>query len=415
MIARTLGTIFMFCVLQNIEANSLLIDLDQEFGMHTPAQGRLDHQDTLQIKGDRTAKMDAAWKKLEAARKLHVKGKGKAALQILEALIRDTAIIDQEFIQSRRELSAFVLASSGEYQRASDTLRSIASSRIDAIEGEFVSARSIQFQQLDSLNDELSDHRKNFKTTIREFETRQDDRFFLFVAVVLLLLILIVIVGIRPKPSRRPEMVKPETAVVTEVRPEIKEPDRSIDIPRPIPGIKLAEPLDPIIMLAHADHISKQLNKGDTVEAAGHLGILTRFLKILVDNSAGGKFLPAQQALALYRQYLKLEVLRIGSKVRYTVDADRALLDRDVPFPGISMLRIFSAALQEIGSRDNATLSVKIGTGENVIQCVITGVDHQLLEVGDPDIVVRHEVLDQQAKIIVEWPALGNDPATRPV
>ncbi len=46
---------------------------------------------------------------------------------------------------------------------------------------------------------------------------------------------------------------------------------------------------------------------------------------------------------------------------------------------------------------------MKIGSGENVIKCVITGVDQQLPGISDQDVDVRYEVMDQQKIIMVSW------------
>ena len=80
--------------------------------------------------------------------------------------------------------------------------------------------------------------------------------------------------------------------------------------------------------------IAALTQKGEQVQALSYLQGFARLLRQVLDHSVADR-IPLSEEIDFLRQYLKLESLRFPGGVRYTVDADRALLDDDVEVPAL--------------------------------------------------------------------------------
>lgn len=169
--------------------------------------------------------------------------------------------------------------------------------------------------------------------------------------------------------------------------------------------------MDAAIMLDHASQVSTQLNKGATVEAAGHLGILIRFLRLVLDHSSNGQ-VPTQQALVLFRQYLKLEGVRIGSKIRYTVDAQRSVMEQDPLIPAMAILSLLSKVMRTAMPASALSVELVPSGGGSGIHCIIkipmdtsrSAVLSSMNGGGQKGLQVHHTLEGQEEVLHVEWP-----------
>ena len=269
--------------------------------------------------------VQAAWDSLDRARTLHLSGEADLAIKILQNIAIDSGITDPQLHDARRELTAFVLHAQGDHQRAFDTLRVYSEQKLKGMQKEL--DRSIDAYQhaVDSLSATAKEHELQLsELEIRHGEEKGRGRLILVGSVSLLLLLVIFLAfKIRRSPPNSPivpaAVVAPAAGPTesTSVRTTVMAVDR-----RPDRGF----------VHSHLSLIADQLNKGEIVEAAVHVGSLSRLMKLL-DDVPAGDLLPAQQAIALLRQYLKLEAARAGRSFRYEVEADRKLLDRDLPLP----------------------------------------------------------------------------------
>ena len=169
------------------------------------------------------------------------------------------------------------------------------------------------------------------------------------------------------------------------------------------------EPMDASIMYDHTAQISAQLNKGATIEAAGHLGILLRFLRSVNDEMVEGH-LPAQEAMAFLRQYLKLEMLRTGSKVRYTVDADRRSLEQKHMVPAMALLPVIAQAARSAATSITVELiSTDVGEGSHcVIKYPLRSPAPELAQRDQTKarsgLKVEEEIQGNEMTVLVKWP-----------
>ena len=269
--------------------------------------------------------VQAAWDSLDRARTLHLSGEAGLAIKILQNIAIDSGIADPQLHDARRELTAFVLHAQGDHQRAFDTLRVYSVRRLKGMQNELDRSVDAYQHAMDSLSAMAEEH----ELQLSELEKRHGEekvrgRLILVGSVsVLLLLVIFLAFKIRRSPPNSPivpaAVVAPAAgpAESTSVRTTVMAVDR-----RPDRGF----------VHSHLSLIADKLNKGEIVEAAVHVGSLSRLMK-LMDDVPAGDLLPAQQAIALLRQYLKLEAARSGRSFRYEVDADRKLLDLDLPLP----------------------------------------------------------------------------------
>ncbi|MFZ1692280.1 MAG: histidine kinase [Flavobacteriales bacterium] len=80
--------------------------------------------------------------------------------------------------------------------------------------------------------------------------------------------------------------------------------------------------------------IGNLVRDGDAVGAANYLDGFARLLRTVLDHSVKDS-VPLSQDMDFLRQYLKLEALRFGNGLSYSVDADPALLDEDDAVPAL--------------------------------------------------------------------------------
>ncbi len=269
--------------------------------------------------------VQAAWDSLDRARILHLSGQTDLAIRILQNMAIDSGIPDPQLHDARGELTAFVLHAQGDHQRAFDTLRVYSEQRLKWMQNELDRSIDAYHHAVDS----LSAMAEEYELQKAELEKRHGEEKgrgqLILVGAVSLLLLLVIFVAfkIRRSPPNSPiapaavAAPAPGPAESTSVRTTVVAVDR-----RPDRGF----------VHSHLSLIADQLNKGEIVEAAMHVGSLSRLMKLL-DDVPAEDLLPAQQTIALLRQYLKLEAARSGRSFRYEVEADRKLLDRDLPLP----------------------------------------------------------------------------------
>jgi len=118
--------------------------------------------------------------------------------------------------------------------------------------------------------------------------------------------------------------------------------------------------------------IANLVRKGDAVGAASYLDGFARLLRMVLDHSVKDR-VPISEELDFLRQYLKLEALRFPDGLHYDVDADRDLLDEDVPVPALLVQPFVENAIWHgLATKEGEKrLSVRFEENGKGLRCVV--------------------------------------------
>lgn len=118
--------------------------------------------------------------------------------------------------------------------------------------------------------------------------------------------------------------------------------------------------------------IANLVRKGDAVGAASYLDGFARLLRMVLDHSVKDR-VPISEELDFLRQYLKLEALRFPDGLHYEVDADRDLLDEDVPVPTLLVQPFVENAIWHglANKEGEKRLSVRFEEHGESLRCVV--------------------------------------------
>ncbi len=364
-----------------------------------------------------TVQSSPPWQILDRVREQYVSGNTDSALTLLENLALDTIVQGVDFHNARRELTSYVLIAAGQHERAFDTLMTFTASRIGSLESE--RARITEHAQAEKLRLQLQLKEQQRRADARTNSLEAQHQIYLIGlgSISLFLLLLVLALAWRRRRSAPDMTAVPNTrngpaAVVGTgeptkdpvLSPQATEPATAPPTPQPIGG-----PMDVVIMHAHTSAISKQLNRGAAIEAAGHLGILDRFLRLLTEQGENGRT-SVPQAMALLRQYLKLEILRMGISLSYSVDADRSLSDQ-VTLPVMPLAILLSRIIQGPPVPIGTQLSVELVPSEvgDEAQCIINyssgpGEIPSVTKNAIPGLAIDQQVHGQEIILHVKWP-----------
>ena len=336
------------------------------------------------------------WDSLDLARQLHLKGEGDRALQVLQRIAQDTAIYDENVIEARRELTAFVLYSTKDLQGAFDTLQKLQASSKERWERTLEKLRNENDQKIDSLRSTLALLQDRYAAVRRTDEERWTEYFS--ISTILIAFLLIVIVLLMARGEHRP-------LAASEPGPT---PERSGTIVKEVPA--LHGPLidvrpDEGSLYPHLSAISDRLNKGDTVEAAAHVSILGRYVRLREELEQVGE-IGVDRLVLFIRQFLKLSSLRIPRKVHYTVDADRDLQEARYPIPLVPITSLLSSVLDRSGQQVDPRIEVKIGryAGQDrpSIQIISNNIDPGPYPV-HPELQLERSIVNGTEILVITW------------
>lgn len=118
--------------------------------------------------------------------------------------------------------------------------------------------------------------------------------------------------------------------------------------------------------------IANLVRKGDAVGATSYLDGFARLLRMVLDHSVKDR-VPISEELDFLRQYLKLEALRFPDGLHYEVDADRDLLDEDVPVPTLLVQPFVENAIWHglANKEGEKRLSVRFEEHGESLRCVV--------------------------------------------
>jgi tetratricopeptide (TPR) repeat protein len=118
--------------------------------------------------------------------------------------------------------------------------------------------------------------------------------------------------------------------------------------------------------------IGNLVRKGDAVAASAYLDGFARLLRMVLDHSVKDR-VPISQELDFLRQYMKLESLRFPDGLHYTVDADRELIDEDVPVPTLLVQPFVENAIWHglANKEGEKRLSVRFEEHGESLRCVV--------------------------------------------
>lgn len=118
--------------------------------------------------------------------------------------------------------------------------------------------------------------------------------------------------------------------------------------------------------------IAALTQKGEQVPALAYLQGFARLLRQVLDHSVADR-VPLSEELDFLRQYLKLESLRFEGGIKYTVDADTALLDDDADVPALLVQPfVENAVWHGLAYREGEKrLSVRFVQSNGSIRCTV--------------------------------------------
>jgi len=302
------------------------------------------------------------WPALDSARNHHLNGDDDAAWTIL-ARIAAHGTDEQGYTEARRELSAYVLKGLDRHQEAFDTLQSLMFSRDSVHEAKALKVAEDAASRIDSIQQELNERDQALEWMIA-YQERHRTELQMIIAIVgitLLGIIIFLLFDRKNKPTADKDPIETPMLQVPLV-PSAEPAD-----------LRSNDPLDPTVVHAHIAAIAQHLGRNDTIKGAAHAAELSRFLRTLMEHEERGSH-PAQHALVVIRQYLKLSSLLIGERIKYEVRAGRELMDRGAMVPTRGIIQILGRIVKRMADLGTPVLDVELvpgidGTGS---QCIIT-------------------------------------------
>lgn len=161
--------------------------------------------------------------------------------------------------------------------------------------------------------------------------------------------------------------------VLEQLNNELKEQKERIEEINRLLQLKvLRTQMNPHFIYNCLNAIANLVRKGDAVGAASYLDGFARLLRMVLDHSVKDR-VPISEELGFLRQYLKLEALRFPDGLHYEVDADRDLLDEDVPVPTLLVQPFVENAIWHglANKEGEKRLSVRFEEHGESLRCVV--------------------------------------------
>lgn len=123
------------------------------------------------------------------------------------------------------------------------------------------------------------------------------------------------------------------------------------------------------------------LIREDPLRAEQLLERMAAFLRYSLDQNQR-RLVPLEQELRSVRDYLEIEQARFGSRLRYTIDADPAMLV--VPVPPLSIQSLVENSVKYVVTprREGASIAVSVRSGEILVEDDGPGFDGSALPAG---------------------------------
>lgn len=233
-----------------------------------------------------------------------------------------------------------------------------------------------------TLDDKLVEQEKRFETKLKEEEIERLDavtneqaallraqNMMLYGSLAMLVLALVAAALLWRNFSQE----RRHAAVLEGLNTELKDQKERIEEINRLLQLKvLRTQMNPHFIYNCLNAIANLVRKGDTVGAASYLDGFARLLRMVLDHSVKDR-VPIGQELDFLRQYLKLEALRFPDGLHYEVDADRDLLDEDVPVPALLVQPFVENAIWHgLATKEGEKrLSVRFEEHEGSMRCVV--------------------------------------------
>ena len=231
-------------------------------------------------------------------------------------------------------------------------------------------------------NEQLLEQEKRFETKLKEAEIERLDavtneqaallrarNLMLYGSLGTLLLALVAAVLL----WRNVRQERRHAEVLEQLNSELKDQkDRIEEINRLLQLKVLRTQMNPHFIYNCLNAIANLVRKGDAVGAASYLDGFARLLRMVLDHSVKDR-VPISEELDFLRQYLKLEALRFPDGLHYEVDADRDLLDEDVPVPTLLVQPFVENAIWHglANKEGEKRLSVRFEEHGESLRCVV--------------------------------------------
>lgn len=231
-------------------------------------------------------------------------------------------------------------------------------------------------------NEQLLEQEKRFETKLKEEEIERLDavtneqaallrarNLMLYGSLGTLLLALVAAVLL----WRNFRQERRHAGVLEQLNTELKDQKQRIeDINRLLQLKVLRTQMNPHFIYNCLNAINNLVRKGDAVGATSYLDGFARLLRMVLDHSVKDR-VPISEELDFLRQYLKLEALRFPDGLHYEVDADRDLLDEDVPVPTLLVQPFVENAIWHglANKEGEKRLSVRFEEHGESLRCVV--------------------------------------------
>jgi hypothetical protein len=342
---------------------------------------------------------------LDQARLLHMEGASMEAIRLLEEMpVQPDTEEDRDRL---REMMAFLLASVGEHARAFDSLHLLHLSTAERAAAERAILIGRHEESLQALRSEAEAAAAEDRETARLLH--EQNRLLLIAIAALALLLSIAAVLLIRRTAMRTRQIDPKPSPPPGQRTEPAPP--AAPVPAQTPARTVRPSAVQNDLLDHIERLSALVNGGSTVEAAVHLDIFKRYLRMVAGMKDG--WLPLQDSVSMLRQFLKLSSMRSSARMRYAVDVHGSLRDAAVQAPAGSLLNFLQAIMPEVLVAEAPTAVVEFSRhvdADSVI-CTIRWsstskvAEELMVPVTDESrVILRHLPAEGQEKALeVEW------------
>ena len=147
--------------------------------------------------------------------------------------------------------------------------------------------------------------------------------------------------------------------------------DRIAEINRLLQLKVLRSQMNPHFIYNCLNAIGVLVRKGDTSAAISYLDGFARLLRMVLDHSVKDR-VPISEEIEFLRQYLKLESLRFGQDLTFSVEADADLLEEDVSVPSLLVQPFVENAIWHgIAPRGAGRVMIRFTTHDDRLICSV--------------------------------------------